>query len=87
MCCSDEFFLLANKPIPDAKYYGNFCQLDDGVGSLRLIMDDFDTIELPKTINKKTTICIACSLAAERAFKYISEKLNKIKNLSLRKQF
>ncbi len=81
VCCSDEFFLLAGKNIPDSEYYGNFSQLDDGVGSLRTIMDDFDCIELPKKINNKLTICFACSVAAKKAFDYISKKLNKIENL------
>ncbi len=40
-CCSDEFFLLAEKELPSKKYYGNFSQLEDGVGALRLLLDDF----------------------------------------------
>lgn len=79
--CSDEFFLLADKEIPTADYYGNFSQLDDGVGSLRTIMDDFDTIELPLKLSKPLTICFACSVAAKSAFEYISKGLNKIENL------
>ncbi len=82
VCCSDEFFLLAGKSIPDSKYYGNFSQLDDGVGSLRTIMDDFDCLELPKKIDNHLTICFACSVAAKTAFEYISEGLNKIENLT-----
>lgn len=81
--CSDEFFLLANMEIPKADYYGNFSQLDDGVGSLRTIMDDFDEIELPKKLNKPLSICFACSVAAESAFEYIANKLNKIENLDV----
>ena len=82
VCCSDEFFLLAGKEIPDSKYYGNFSQLDDGVGSLRTIMDDFDCLELPKKIDTPLTICFACSVAAKTAFEYISKGLNKIENLT-----
>ena len=82
VCCSDEFFLLAGKNIPDSNYYGNFSQLDDGVGSLRTIMDDFDCIDLPDKIDKSLTICFACSVAAKTAFDYISEGLNKIENLT-----
>lgn len=81
VCCSDEFFLLADMSIPPSKYYGNFSQLDDGVGSLRMIMDDFDTLELPKSINKKLKIAFACSVAGTKAFEYIAEGLNKIVNL------
>ena len=82
-CCSDEFFLLAEQEIPKSEYYGNFSQLDDGVGSLRTIMDDFDTLELPNSLKEPLKLCIACSVAATSAFEYISEKLNKIENLSV----
>ena len=82
VCCSDEFFLLAGYDIPRADYYGNFSQLDDGVGSLRLLMDDFDSLELPNKLNEHLTICFACSVAAKPAFEYIQQRLNKIKNLT-----
>ena len=82
VCCSDEFFLLSGQKIPNSRYYGNFSQLDDGVGSLRTIMDDFDTLDLPKSIENHLTICFACSVAAKSAFEYISKGLNKVKNLS-----
>lgn len=81
VCCSDEFFLLAEREIPSSKYYGNFSQLDDGVGSLRTLMDDFDSFELPEKLNENLTLCFACSVAAESAFEYISKKLNRIENL------
>ena len=83
VCCSDEFFLLAGLPIPEAKYYGSFSQLDDGVGALRTLMDDFDTLSLPEKLREKLTIYFACSEAAKSAFSYISEKLNKIENLNV----
>lgn len=82
-CCSDEFFLLAGVNIPESEYYGNFSQLDDGVGSLRTIMDDFDTFELPAKLSEKLSIAFACSVAAKSAFEYISGKLNKINNLEV----
>lgn len=82
-CCSDEFFLLAGVNIPESGYYGNFSQLDDGVGSLRTIMDDFDELELPDKISKPLSICFACSVAAKSAFEYIAEGLNKINNLNV----
>lgn len=81
VCCSDEFFLLAGMDIPKSSYYGNFSQLDDGVGSLRTLMDDFDELELPKKLDKPLKIAFACSVAAKSAFEYISAKLNKIANL------
>ena len=81
--CSDEIFLKAGMNIPASEYYGNFSQLDDGVGSLRTLMDDFDKFELPKRLAKPFSLTFACSVAAKSAFEYISEKLNKIENLEV----
>lgn len=83
VCCSDEFFLLAEKPIPPSKYYGNFCQLDDGVGALRLTLDDFKKLELPKSVSKPFKLIFACSYAAKDMLCEVSNKLNKIKNLTV----
>ena len=81
--CSDEFFLKAGMNIPASEYYGNFSQLDDGVGSLRSIMDDFDTMKLPKKLSKPLNLTFACSVAAKSAFEYISERMNKVENLKV----
>ena len=81
--CSDEFFIKAGLNIPAAEYYGNFSQLDDGVGSLRTLMDDFDRQKLPDKLSKPLSITFACSVAAKSAFEYIGKKLNKIKNLNV----
>ena len=83
VCCSDEFFLLAGEDIPDSNYYGNYSQLDDGVGSLRSIMDDFDELDLPSELSKPLSISFSCSVAAESAFNYIASKMNTIKNLTV----
>ncbi len=83
VCCSDEFFLLAGQNIPNTNYYGNFCQLEDGVGALRSLLDDFKTLKLPQRISKPLKISIACSVAAETAFYKICENLNKISNLEV----
>ncbi len=82
VCCSDEFFILAQREIPPAKYYGNFCQLDDGVGALRMLMDDFKSRELPKELKKPLKMSFAASYAAKNTFEKIVKILNKIKNLT-----
>ena len=83
VCCSDEFFLLAEQDIPPTKYYGNFNQLEDGVGSIRMLLDDFKSRKLPKKINTPLKLSFATSYAAKYAIDKIAEKLNKIKNLSV----
>lgn len=83
VCCSDEFFILAEREIPPAKYYGNFCQLDDGVGALRMLEDDFKSQKLPKVLKKPLKMSFAASYAAKNAFEKIAKNLNKIKNLTV----
>ena len=83
VCCSDEFFLLAEREIPPTKYYGNFCQLEDGVGALRMLLDDFKSSALPKSIKKPLKMSFAASYAAKYAIEKIAKDLNKIKNLTV----
>lgn len=81
VCCSDEFFLLAEKEIPPTEYYGNFCQLDDGVGAIRALIDDFESYDLPKELSEPLGLAFATSYAGKDAIQYVSKCLNKIKNL------
>ncbi len=81
VCCSDEFFLKAGLDIPSKKYYGNYPQLSDGVGTLRLLIEDFKECTLPKELNKPLKLIFASSSAAYSTVCKISDKLNTIKNL------
>ena len=82
VCCSDEFFLLAEREIPPAKYYGNFSQLEDGGGSIRCLLEDFKALKLPNAVKKPLKILFATSFAAKTALDEICKKLSKIKNLT-----
>ena len=81
VCCSDEFFLLAEKDIPPTDYYGNFCQLDDGVGAIRALIDDFESYDLPDELSEPLELAFATSYAGKDAIEYVSKRLNRIKNL------
>jgi len=37
---SDELYILADRPMPDAKYYGEFLQLENGVGLWSLLLNE-----------------------------------------------
>ena len=39
--CSDEFYLLAGRELPAEEYFEEFTQLDNGVGMLRLLTQEF----------------------------------------------
>ena len=82
VCCSDEFFLLAGEDIPPSEYYGGFNQLDDGVGAIRMFIDNFEALNLPDKLSKPLSLTLATSYAGKIALDYVSDKLNKIENLS-----
>ncbi len=65
---SDEIFLTAKREIPDKKYYGDFVQIEDGVGAIRLMSDSFIKCKkkLKKKLkNKKKVSILTGSIAAE----------------------
>ena len=58
---SDEFFLKAEREIPEADYYEDFDQLDNGVGLLSLLRDELlYALEDEITVDDKKTVTIAC---------------------------
>ena len=40
-CCADEFYLKGGIPLPEEDYYGDYEQIENGVGMLRSLMAEF----------------------------------------------
>ncbi len=40
-CCADEFYLKGEIPLPEEDYYGDYEQIENGVGMLRSLMAEF----------------------------------------------
>ncbi len=82
---SDEFFLIAGKELPDKKYYNGYNQLEDGVGALRCLIDDFNKRikKAPKTVKTKKEITLCCSISAKDAFIMFADQLNKIEGINI----
>jgi len=55
---SDEWYLKAGRPIPPEEFYEDFDQLENGVGMLRSLGDDFlaalDTVDVPEEFSSFT---------------------------------
>jgi putative radical SAM enzyme (TIGR03279 family) len=52
---ADEFFIKADLPIPDKNYYGDYPQIENGVGLVRQLLDSTITVKRPRIL-KKTNI-------------------------------
>ena len=89
---SDEFYLIAERELPEAEYYGEFSQLDNGVGMCALLKDEFlNALEETekKTVNRRVTVATGCAAhkllsilckKAEEKFNGLKINVVKIKN-------
>ena len=89
---SDEFYLIAERPLPDGDYYGEYSQLDNGVGMCTLLKEEFMSAldEAPeREVNRNLTLATGyaaydllselCS-KAQAKFKGLNINVVKIKN-------
>ncbi len=76
--CADEFYLLAKREIPNAEFYGDFLQLENGVGLWSLLLSEANSAiceceEQLEEIRKITAI------TGEAAYPLISHIVDKAK--------
>ncbi len=62
---ADEFYILARMPVPAAGYYDDFAQMEDGIGMVRMFLDEF-TLHLKR--RRKSRPDIRGTLATGRLF-------------------
>lgn len=63
--CSDEFYLRAERPLPEDEYFEDYTQLENGVGMLRLLMTEFKSaLSMADEVERVTPFTIATGMAA-----------------------
>lgn len=89
---SDEFFLIAEREIPDMAYYEDFPQYENGVGMIRSLIDEFkQALDMAEWDGRERHISIAtgyspypiiCQLAemAEKRFPRLECSVYRIRN-------
>ncbi len=81
---ADEFYLLSGTPIPSAEAYGQYEQLENGVGLTRCFLDGFKEHQgdLPPALKKQTALLLLTGeLAAPVLKEQVLPVLNQIANL------
>lgn len=80
---SDEFYMLAQEEIPNSEFYGEFDQLEDGVGMVRILRENINNNINEVNINKAGEISFITGTSAYDELKSVAEmimqKNNKIK--------
>ena len=58
--CADELYIRAGLPLPDADYYEGFAQIEDGVGLIASLREDFgfalEDAQLPSKLSRRVTM-------------------------------
>lgn len=82
---ADEWFLIAGEDLPCEAEYEDYPQIDNGVGSIRLFVKQFETAAnqlLPAKISKRKFTWVVGN-AVERAFQPILNRLNAVEGLEV----
>lgn len=84
---ADEFFIKADEPIPEASYYDEFYQIENGVGEFRAMIDEFEEAlnQFPRQLPKPKRITwVTGRLAAGPLHRHIIKPLANIENLEIK---
>ncbi|MBR6523162.1 MAG: DUF512 domain-containing protein [Clostridia bacterium] len=77
---ADEFYLKAEMPIPDAEEYEDFPQIENGVGLISSMQEEFDfAIKNVKPLKKERTVSMA---TGEAAFEFISSLARRLEQVA-----
>ncbi|MGE5654430.1 MAG: DUF512 domain-containing protein [Bacillota bacterium] len=85
---SDEFYLRAERPIPDEEHYEDFPQLENGVGLVREFWAGWERVQkrLPAHVPEPIRATLITGVSGEYALRPVVEALNKIGQVNLRLQ-
>ncbi len=73
---SDEFFLKAERDIPEADYYEDFDQLDNGVGLMSLLRDELMyALEEAENLSKEISLTLACGTGVAGFMQELMDKI------------
>ena len=77
---ADEFYLKAGRKIPDADYYEEYPQLENGVGMLRSLTEDFALgLEDAEVSDRAVTVSVATGVAAYPTMVDIATRVEKLR--------
>jgi len=82
---SDEFYLLAGRPVPPAAHYDAMeaAQLENGVGLTRQLLDDWRDVRrlLPATLPRPRHLTMACGALIAPVLQGVVDEMNTVGNL------
>lgn len=83
---ADEWFLIARQPVPPPSYYASYPQIGNGVGSIRLFLDQFErsaAAYLPEAVHPPRRLTWVVGNAVDLAFQPVVERLNQVSGVTV----
>lgn len=83
---SDEFYIKTGTPIPPDKYYGDYPQIENGIGMMRLFLKDYNRLKrfIPDKLEERREISIITGELAGEYIEQILKSFEKTSNLYLK---
>ncbi|HHW02964.1 MAG TPA: DUF512 domain-containing protein [Thermoanaerobacterales bacterium] len=80
---ADEFYCIAQRPVPAYETYEEFYQLENGVGMMALLKRQIEQnmAKLPSTLHRKRKVTIATGVSAHRFLQQILKPMRNVKGL------
>ena len=80
---ADEFYLKSGRPLPDAEYYEDYPQIENGVGMLRSFSDEFgmaveDVEYMLSSVKEKRRVTVVTGVAAYDMLSSFADKLEEL---------
>ncbi len=81
---ADEFYLRAKIELPAEEYYDDYCQIENGIGLSRLLLEEFKQLEsfLPQKVENRE-VYIITGLSAVPVLESILRRLRQIEGLEV----
>ncbi len=83
---ADEFYVIAEEDVPEGSYYDEFGQTENGVGVIRLFLDELDEIwpRVPQALAVPSRrVGVITSVSAERTIRSSLSRLERVPGLSI----
>ncbi len=82
---SDEFYLSAKRDVPPRNHYEGFPQLEDGVGLVRLFLDDLEKVsrKLPARVDSPRSFTVITGESAGPLLNRFATAMNRVQDLDV----
>jgi putative radical SAM enzyme (TIGR03279 family) len=83
---SDEWYYLADREVPPAAHYGDYAQIENGVGMTRYLLDQWERarLRLPARLPQPRQVILVTGTMAQPIIERLAADLNRVEGLKAR---